>query len=367
MTVLRPADLTELSAAIADAAAGGARLMIRGGGSKDGIGRDSAAATLDMRGFSGMVDYDPAELVLTARAGTPIADIAALVGERDQHLAFDPLDPGPLFGRDAGQATLGGAVASGLSGSLRLAHGAVRDHVLGFEGVSGRGEVFVAGGRVVKNVTGFDLSKLVAGSWGRLVALTSITIKVLPRPRVDRTLRLAGLDPRRAVAAMASAMGSPAEVSAAAHLPEEATLFRLRGFAGSVAAREALLRDRLADFGTLEADAAASWSPTRLDGTLWRVHIAPSRAASLVERLEPTGARWWFDWAGALVWLACEDAGAVRAAADAAGGHAMLVRAAPGLRGSVAALHPPSPGVAALEERVRRSFDPAGVFETGRF
>jgi glycolate oxidase FAD binding subunit len=382
MTVLSPTTPDELRDAIADAVRTGTRLAIRGGNSKAGVGRESNAAMLDMRGFSGIVDYDPSELVLTVRAGTPLAEVEAAVAAERQMLAFEPWDHGPLFGRPAGAATIGGVVAAGVAGPRRLTTGSARDHLLGLEAVSGRGESFVAGAKVVKNVTGYDLPKLMAASWGRLAAMTQVTLKVLPRPRTEATLVAEGLSPAEAHAAMARALASHAELCAAAHLPAglnggpALTAFRLQGFEPSVAARVALLPDILRDHCIIrpidDAGAEALWGAVRTaaplagERPLWRVNVPPSGGCAVVAALDD--ADWFFDWAGGLVWLADDgDPARVRSAAEQAGGHAMLVRATPELRARIPAQHPRSPGVTALEERVRRAFDPAGVFETGRF
>lgn len=380
MVNICPTSETDLCDAIADAIREDTQLNIQGGGSKSEIGALTEARILDMRGFAGVVDYDPPELVLTVRAGTPLAEVQELVARENQMLAFEPFDHGPIFGRAAGDATIGGVVAAGVSGSQRLSFGAARDHLLGVRAVSGRGEVFVSGAKVVKNVTGYDLPKLITGSWGRLCAITELTLKVLPAPRVQITCVLAGLDPERAVAAMAAAMGSQAEVAAAAHRPgvTSLTAFRLQGFEASVAARVQALTRRLAAFGPLlqapadEAD--AFWSdmrtlaPLPADLPLWRVSVPPSAGGVLVRRLEGYGAHWLLDWAGGLAWIAlAEGHEEVRSAAAEAGGHASLLRAPAALRSAIAAFHPQSAALAALEARVRRAFDPAGVFETGRF
>lgn len=379
----RPANAGDVADAIADGARSGTPLEIRGGGSKADVGAPRNAAILDMRGLAGVIDYDPAELVLTVGAGTPLAEIEALVAAEGQMLAFEPFDHGPIFGRPAGDATIGGVVAAGVAGSQRLAMGGARDHLLGFEAVSGRGERFVAGGKVVKNVTGYDLPKLMAGSWGRLAALTEITLKVLPGARTRETRLIAGLMPQEAQAAMALAMRSRAEVSAAAYCPAGAdrpslTAFRIQGFGPSVSARcatiEALLRGHGAVERPDEAAADSFWADIRTlaplgrDLPLWRINVPPSGGCAVVAALEPLGARWLFDWAGGLVWVALEGhAGHVREAAANAAGHAMLVRAPEAMRAVVPPFHPPAKGVAALEARVRRAFDPAGVFETRRF
>jgi len=380
MANLRPTTIDELRDAVADAARTGAKLEIRGGGSKADIGAPREADLLDMTGFGGIIDYDPAELVLTVGAGTPLAEIEALVAGSDQMLAFEPIDHGPIFGRAAGATTIGGVIAAGVSGSRRVARGAARDHLLGFHGVSGRGEAFVGGAKVVKNVTGYDLPKVMTGSWGRLAALTEVTLKVLPRGRGQLTLVLDGLSPGKAQAAMARAMGSQADVSAAAHLPGPlaTTALKLEGFGPSIAARRAMLDVMLAEEGGVRAlagdEAETLWGAIRTlaplaDGrSLWRINTAPSAAGAVVAALELLDARWLMDWAGGLVWLTLDgNAGAVRAAAEAAGGHAALVRAPETLRRTTPALHPQPSGVRALEARVRRAFDPAGVFETGRF
>lgn len=384
-STVRPASIEELIDAVVTTQRDGSTLAIMGGGSKAGTGRPAPDATrLDMTRFAGVIDYDPAELVLTVGAGTPLAEVDALVRAEGQMLAFDPFDHGPIFGQPAGRATIGGVVAAGVAGSRRLSAGSARDHLLGFRAVSGRGEALIAGAKVVKNVTGYDLPKLAAGSWGRLVAMTELTLKVLPRPTFAATRAVAGLDAGRAVAAMAAAMGSQAEVAAAAHLPAALnggvalTIVRVEGFEPSVRARGAMLDTLLAAHGPVEAlgerEADALWdklrtlAPLGQDRPLWRVNVTPSGGPGVVAALAPHGAQWLLDWAGGLVWLAFDgDPALVRAAAEAAGGHAMLVRAPVPLRETVPALHPVASGVAALEARVRRAFDPSGLFETGRF
>jgi glycolate oxidase FAD binding subunit len=378
---LRPASPAELCDIVAGVASDGAKLRVRGGGSKDAIGAPvPAARVLDLSGFSGVNGYDPPELVITAGAGTPLAVVETMVAAEGQMLAFDPIDHGRLFGTAAGAATIGGIVAAGVSGPRRLSGGAVRDHLLGFEGVSGEGRLFKAGSRVVKNVTGFDLSKLVTGSWGRLVALTSVTLKVVPQPAASTTMLIRGLDPATAIASMSRAAGSPAGVAAAAHLPDwqgaPATAIRLEGFAESLPARMRTLAAAIGNAGwpvpLADPDALALWDGVRhatslpADRPLWRINVEPGKAAAMLASLGD--AAWLLDWAGALAWIASgADAAAIRRAAAAAGGHAMLVRGDASLRAAVPALHPPSPGIARLEASVRHAFDPAGVFDTGRF
>ena len=293
-----PVGVEDLAGLIAEAAARGDKLEIRGGGSKAGLGAPRDAAVVDMTGFSGVIDYDPAELVLTVLAGTPLAEVQALVESRGQMLAFDPFDHGPLFGAAPGAATIGGVMAAGVSGSRRLSRGAARDHLLGFKAVSGRGEVFVGGAKVVKNVTGYDLPKVACGSWGRLFALAEVTVKVLPRPPVSLTLAVEGLLPRGAVAVMSRALGSQADVAAAAHTGEgrRLTALRLDGFGPSVPARRAALEHLLADAGPVraldEVEAQDFWGslctlqPLAHGPVLWRVALPARRAPELIEALE---------------------------------------------------------------------------------
>jgi glycolate oxidase FAD binding subunit len=383
MAVHRPTTIEALCEVVRTAAADGRMLAIRGGGSKAAIGAPTGGAdTLDMTAFSGLIDYAPADLVLVAGAGTPLAKVETLVADHGQMLAFEPVDPAPLFGEARGRATIGGIIAAGLSGPRRLSAGGARDHLLGFEAVSGRGEAMSGGARVVKNVTGYDLPKLVAGSWGRLVALTSVTLKTLPRPRATATLAIEGLGPEQAQAAMDAAMATHAEIAAAAHLaarPGEParTLFRLAGFDPSVEARCTLLPALLNDHGAVvrleAAQADALWSevrdvtPLANDRPLWRILLPPSHGGGVALGLDERGADWLIDWAGGLVWACHNDAEMVRTLAHAVGGHATLIRGPEAMRARTPCLDPPAAGVARLAERVRRAFDPAGVFETGRF
>jgi glycolate oxidase FAD binding subunit len=384
-SILTPASIAELRSLIAEAAGTGQKLEIRGGGSKAGTGApDREADILSMCRFSGIIDYDPAELVLDVQAATPLSAIQAAIAAQNQMLAFEPFDHGSIFGEPEGRATIGGIIAASVAGSSRLTAGAARDHFLGFEAVSGRAEIFTAGAKVVKNVTGYDLPKILAGSWGRLAAMTRVTLKVLPFPRTRVTLALHGLSPRQALAAMALAMRSQAEVTAAAHLPAAVnngaslTALRLQGFGPSVAARcamlEALLRETGSAHSLGETEANAFWQSVRdtrpLDAELplWRINVPPSASVGLAAQLEPLGLRWFFDWAGGLIWANfVGEPAKLRAAAAAAGGHAILVRGPAQLRAATPAQHPESPAVTVLAARIRHSFDPRGVFEAGRF
>src|SRR6187401_1864519 len=262
---LKPRDAKEVEDAVRWALGSEKPLEIAGQGTKRMIGRPSQTdLTLDLSGLSGVTLYEPAELVLSARAGTPVSEIETVLENNNQELAFEPIDYGPVLGGKVNRGTLGGAIAANLSGPRRIKAGAARDHFLGFSAVTGRGESIKSGGRVVKNVTGYDLCKLMAGSWGTLAALTEVTIKTMPRPETEATLLILGLADDVAIAAMAEAMGSSCDVSAAVHLPATVALrvqghdqptaltaFRLEGFAPSVAHRKTALEEVARRFGAL--------------------------------------------------------------------------------------------------------------------
>ncbi len=399
---LKPRDAAEVEQAIQWALADRKTLEVVGRGSKRSIGRAAQwDTTLDLSGLSGVTLYEPEELVLSAKAGTPLAEIEALVAASGQELAFEPMDYGPLLGGAAGAGTIGGALAGNLSGPRRIKAGAARDHFLGVSAVSGRGEIFKSGGRVVKNVTGYDLCKLLAGSWGTLAAMTDVTIKTLPRAETETTLLAFNLDDATAVKVMTAAMGSSADVSAAAHLPAPiagriagtgsaggaVTALRLEGVGPSIVDRKSMLERIAAPFFALEAlDEAASralWrairdvEPFAASGPtgeryVWRLSTAPSRGAEVGQWLTGSAeAEVLYDWAGGLIWAALpptDDAGArrVRAAVSAAGGHARLIRAPAAVRAAVDVFEPEAAALAALTKRVRESFDPRGVLNTGR-
>jgi glycolate oxidase FAD binding subunit len=397
----KPRDQKDVAAAVEWALAGGKTLEVVGAGSKREIGRAAQwDLTLDLSGLSGVTLYEPEELVLSAKAGTPLAEIEQLIASRGQELAFEPMDYGPVLGRSMGRGTLGGALAANLSGPRRIKAGAARDHFLGVSAVSGRAEVFKSGGRVVKNVTGYDLCKLLAGSWGTLAAMTDVTIKVLPRAPAEESLLVLGLDDRQAVAAMAAAVGSSGDVSGAAHLPANVagrvlgaaaagsavTAFRLEGVPPSISQRKDLLERLLKPYGVMlmigEAGSRALWQAVRdatafagSDGTgrpLWRISTAPTQAPQLAAKIAgQVEAELFYDWAGGLVWLALpalEDAGAtvVRDAVRSAGGHATLVRAPAPVRAAVDVFEPQPEALAALTRRVKESFDPKRVLGPGR-
>ena len=400
-TAIAPADEAALAAAIVAAAATGEPLAIAGHGTKRAMLRPvQAARGLSTANLRGITLYSPKELVLRARAGTPLPEIEAAVAAQGQHLIAEPPDPAALFGATAPTpaptpptpATLGGIVATNLSGPRRVAWGAMRDHVLGLSAVNGSGEVLHCGGRVLKNVTGLDLCKLLTGSHGTLAVITEVTLKVLPAPEAVGTLVLAGLDAARGVAALAAALGSPYGISGCAYLPAEAAarvgfphavaLARIEEFAPSVAYRTDRLRTDLADFGAAEIlDDAASrplWRavrdavplPATAADAVWRVSVRPSAGAAVLDALTAAGLRGFLDWGGGLVWLAGPASTAthdsVAAAATAAHGTWTLFRSPEPLAAAVAVI-PPEPGaLAAITRQVKAAFDPRGILNPGR-
>lgn len=378
-------------------------LAVQGGGSKSGFGRAvNTRRVLGLSGLSGIRYYEPSELVLTAGAGTPLADIEDLLEENDQMLAFEPVALDRVYGsaKARGRGTVGGLVASNLAGPRRIKAGAVRDHLLGFEAVSGRGEVFKSGGKVMKNVTGFDLSKLMSGSFGTLAVMTEVTLKVLPRPEKTRTVLVYGLDDAAACRAMSEALGSPHEVSSAAHLPagvaarsevgrvrdpgRAVTALRIEGPEPSVLARTEAVRgmmERLGDVEELHATNSRQfwWEVAELspfatgdESPLWRISVAPTAGPDLARRiLDETGGEALFDWGGGLVTLSIPENPAragrtVRRTVAEVGGHATLIRASETVRATLDVFQPQAPGIEALSKRVKQAFDPEGILNPGR-
>jgi glycolate oxidase FAD binding subunit len=402
---LRVRDARDVEQVVRAAIASEQPLEIIGHGSKRLIGQPMATnALLDVSALNAVTSYEPNELIITVQAGAPLADVQSLIDSKNQQFAFEPVDTSPLLGT-ADKATIGGMIAAGLAGPRRIKDGGVRDHLLGAHGVSGFGDSFKAGGRVVKNVTGYDLCKLLAGSWGTLAVMTEVTLKVMPRPESERTLVLAALDDSTANRAMTAALGSPFDVSGAAHVPHSTfredggglgalaparaavTVLRLEGISASVVHRAAALAKLLAPFGTAQIvegpASAAIWSSVRdvvpfaAGGPLgalpiWRIVCPPASGGALGERLaRDTGGEVIYDWGGGLIWAALPpnpdaQAALVRPRVEAAGGHATLLRASDELRRNVDVFQPQSAGLAALSERVRQSFDPKNILNRGR-
>jgi len=401
---LKPTTAAEVLEAVQWAVGTETSLQVVGQGSKRAFGRAAPAGRdLDLAGLAGIGRYEPSELFMTAGAATPIAEIEAALRQNNQQMAFEPADLGALLGGDEERGTIGGAIACNLAGPRRIMVGAARDHFLGFHAVSGRGEVFKSGGTVVKNVTGFDLSKLLAGSFGTLAVMTDVTFKVLPAPEKTRTVLVLGLDEAAAGRVLAKALGSAHEVSAAAHLPAAAagrsgvpyvaaagravTALRVEGPGPSVEHRCKALSVMLRDKGEVEElhseNSGKFWREMR-DVTLlgaggaddakqvWRISVPPAAgpgvARAVVDDLDGEAI---YDWGGGLVWLAIAprpDAGhaAVRVAVAGSGGHATLVRAADDVRARVPVFQPQPGPLAELTARIKDAFDPKRILNPGR-
>jgi len=372
-------------------------LEIVGGGTKRGLGHIvEAQETLSSSELTGIVSYNPAEMVISARSGTPLSTISAALEENRQILAFEPPDYRGVLGSQ-GEPTVGGLFAANLAGPRRFQAGAARDHLLGVRFVNGHGEVVKSGGRVMKNVTGLDLVKLMAGSFGTLGFMTELTFKVLPKPETSATVLLSGLDDEDASAAMARALSTSAEVSGAAYLPDSckarfldnrlpdgaATALRLEGLAFSVAERVERLKAifTAAPLTVLDqADSEVLWreirdiKPFHADGRnrpVWKVSVAPTSGHQLLSALRmETGIDGYYDWQGGLLWLRMEADPEAEMLRDMirhfGGGHATLVRATDDQRRAIPVFEPMAPVVAALGARVREKFDPAGIFNPGR-
>jgi glycolate oxidase FAD binding subunit len=396
---IRPSTAEELREIVASAAADETPLELLGAGTKRGYGRPVEAQTqVALDALCGIGMYEPAELVMSAQVGTPLAEIEARLADNQQQLAFEPPDYGALLGAEPGRGTIGGVIACNLSGPRRIKVGAARDHFLGVRAVTGRGDSIKSGGRVVKNVTGYDLCKLFAGSFGTLVAMTEVTFKVLPAAEHEATLLLRARTRGAGFAALRRAMNSAGDVAGAACLPAAAAArssvpaiaaggadlaaLRLEGPAPSVHARVAGLKALLAGEGELDeltpAASAALWREIRdvtllpAGGPLWRVSVPPAAGAPVLEMLErELRLAWLADWAGGLLWLAVDDAddagaAAIREAVLPAGGHATLVRASAGLRAALPVFQPQEPALARLSARVKDSFDPKRILNRGR-
>jgi glycolate oxidase FAD binding subunit len=405
LDILKIRDAGDVEQAVRAAIAAEQPLEVIGHGSKRQIGQPMATnAVLDLSALNAVTSYEPNELIITVQAGAPLADVMSLIDSRNQQFAFEPLDTAPLLGA-AGLGTIGGMIGAGLAGPRRIKAGGVRDHLLGAHAVSGFGDSFKTGGKVVKNVTGYDLSKLLTASWGTLAVMTEVTLKVMPKPEAERTLVLRSLDDLAANKAMTAALGSPFDVSGAAHVPSSAlraevsgldaigspreavTLIRLEGILASVSHRAASLAQVLKPFGTAQiledTASAAAWAAVRdvlpfvANGPLgawpvWRIISPPASGGALGQALaRETGGEVIYDWGGGLIWAALPPSGDAQAAlvrrrVGAAAGHAMLLRASEAVRREVDVFQPPAAGLGALAERLRNSFDPKNILNRGR-
>jgi glycolate oxidase FAD binding subunit len=407
---LKVRDAKDVEQVVQAAIASEQPIEIVGHGSKRQIGQPIATnALLDLSALNAVSSYEPNELIITVQAGAPLSDVQSLIDSKNQQFAFEPIDTSMLLGV-SGSGTIGGMIGAGLAGPRRIKAGGARDHLLGAHAVSGFGDSFKTGGKVVKNVTGYDLCKLLTGSWGTLAVMTEVTLKVMPKPESERTLMLRSLDDLTANRAMTAALGSPFDVSGAAHLPNSAfrpasgaladlgsrspgsqaqavTLVRLEGIAASVADRAGSLSKTLASFGAVEilqdAASAAVWrairdiEPFAASGSLgawpvWRIVCPPASGGALGQALaRDTGGDVIYDWGGGLIWAALPprpdaQAALLRQRVEAAGGHAMLIRASELVRSNVDVFHPQPGGLASLSERVRHSFDPKTILNRGR-
>ncbi len=366
---LTPRDSADVAAIVADAKR---PLEPLGAGSKRAIGKSVAADILDLSALDGIVAYEPAELVLTARAATPLATIQRALAAQSQRLAFEPPDFGRLLGDERPQ-TIGGVLAANLAGSRRVSAGAARDHFLGFRAVSGSGEQFKAGGKVVKNVTGYDLPKLLAGSWGTLAVLTEVTIRVAPAPELDRTLVVAAGSAAECLALVNAALRSAHEVSAGGVDPARGALLRLEGFAASVEARTRALCDELRCTPSEALEDAASrdcWHAVASGAALaaspvvWRISVPPAAASKVLEQLAPDG--YLVDWGGGLILAAYGAVDAARVRGTLPSGHATLLKAPAAARAVTPIFQPQPPAIAAAAARLRNAFDPRGILNPGR-
>lgn len=360
---MTPTDEKELAEAIASAKT---PLAIVGGGTRQ-IGHVEGEP-LHTGGLSGITLYEPGALTLVARAGTPVSEIRAALAAENQRLPFEPVDLRPLQGT-TGEPTIGGIVATNASGPRRIQAGACRDSLIGVRFVNGQGHILKNGGRVMKNVTGYDLVKLMAGSYGTLGVLSEVSFKVLPAPEASATVMVEGLDDAQAIAALADALGSPFDVNAAAHIPATGqTLVRVEGLEGSVKYRAAELEKRLGG-KTVDFD----WSTIRdvkpfadRKGDVWRFSVKPSDGPRLGAALRGLGAcDVIYDWAGGLLWALTPAGKNMRPALEGIAGHATLIRADDATRANLPVFHPEAAPIARISAALRAKFDPRGILNKG--
>jgi len=385
-----PADEAGLSDTIRAAHAAGQPVEIAGGGSRKALGRPvQAERTLSTSALSGIELYEPGALCLVARAGTPLQVIEETLGTENQRLAFEPMDHRALLGTADAEPTIGGVVACGVSGPRRIQAGACRDSLIGVRFVNGRGDIVKNGGRVMKNVTGYDLVKLMCGTYGTLGILTEVSFKLLPQPETEATIVVEELDDVSAVKAMSASLGSPFDITGAAHIPAEIdgaaakTLIRIEGFETSISYRSSKLTELLSPIGETHvlaaSDSRAAWRDVRDcrffaddERAVWRVSVKPTDGPDFVAALRRTeDVLAYFDWGGGLIWISVADKGDAAAAVMRThtarlGGHATLVRASPQTRMQVAVFEPEPPMVAQLTAGIRQSFDPGGILNPGR-
>ncbi len=351
-----------------------APLEILAGGTKRNLGRPvvTMGSTLDVSGLSGIVSYEPEELILTAKPGTTVAEITHVLAQRGQRLGFEPPEWGPLLGADGGLGTIGGAISADAAGPARVQYGAARDQLLGIRGVNGLGEAFKAGGKVVKNVTGFDVPKLVCGAMGTLCVLTEVTLRVYPKPPLSTTLAVRGLAPEEGFALLRKVWSSPLEATGLC-FSKDTALIRLEGEEEPLAAKCAMARalSPAHMFAEIEQGEIA-WAAIGDGGVfldtpfdVWRVFVPPAQAAQVAAQIDSP--LWLGDWAGGLLWVATlPGSDTVRGIAKAAGGYALLTRAEEDTRERIAPFEAEDDARAQLTRAVKAAFDPMGLFNPGR-
>lgn len=373
---MKPKSEQDLADAVKASAAKGSGLLIRGGGTRAGLGNSVTGEVLDLGAIKGVSLYEPGALTIVAAAGTPLEVIDETLAKENQRLPFEPMDHRALYGSN-GLPTIGGVVAANVSGPRRIQAGACRDSLIGTRFVSGEGDIIKNGGRVMKNVTGYDLVKLMCGSHGTLGVLSEVAFKVLPMPETAATVIVHKLGDAKAVEAMSAALTSPYDVTGAAHVPGTAAYVRVEGFDGSVRYRAERLKDLLGGFGDvqIETDQARSqtiWRQLRdaehvVSGTgdIWRISVKPSDGVRVAEVLGQD-ARLQFDWGGGLVWACVPADTDVRARLGAIEGHATLVRAGEETKTRFGAFHPEHPALARISAGLRAKLDPKGILNPGR-
>jgi glycolate oxidase FAD binding subunit len=401
-SIVCPSNHTEVQEATEWALSTSTPMAIVGSGSKIALGRSTNLdITLNLSGLTGVKNYEPSELILTARPGTTLKDLTAQLSEHGQELAFEPPDYGAFFGKESDTATLGGAIACNLSGPRRIRAGAARDHFLGMEAINGRGEFFKAGGKVVKNVTGYDLCKLIAGSYGTLALLTEATVKVLPKSEKTRSVLISALTHKTALSVFQKLLSGPTESSGLAHLPANiakrskvdfvsntglsVTAVRVEGPTPSVIQRTKDLMTALAGYGDVEElhthRSRMLWkeigdlSPfvENQTSTVWRIMVPPSQASLVIDNLSNMfNISWYVDWAGGLIWVESDDGDpddvhtGIRNCVTEVSGQSTLIRGSSTLRASVDVFEPLPKPIFQLNYRIKQAFDPNAIFNPAR-
>ena len=384
MGELNPRDEADLADCIIKAASEKEPLEIVGGGSKRALGRPVLAKkTLSIAHHNGISLYEPGALTIVAKSGTPLSEVEAALARENQRLSFEPMDYRPLLG-EASEPTIGGTVATNTSGPRRIQSGACRDSLIGVRFVNGEGEIIKNGGRVMKNVTGLDLVKLMCGSYGTLGVLSEVSFKVLPMNEREATLLIHGQTIETAVKKLAQALGSPFEVTGAAIVAEAAgttAALRVEGFSGQVDYKLGNLAELLGGDSTVLESVAhkAFWARVRNvedfaghDTPVWKISVKPSDAPRVIAEVRSKmDANVMLDWGGGLIWLELPESSTahpkkIREIISAFGGHATLIRASEEIRSSTSVFHPEAARLAALSRDLRSKFDPFGILNPGR-